>query len=179
MNKALNILTSNKINMTRITSKPAKFVENNWRQVDFFVDLEGKLTDENVQTAISQLNLIADKVTEVGSVEVPWFPTRIEDFDHIGRKVLDESEIGERDHPSFRDQEYRKRRGFITDLAFKYNVRDESIPTVDYNENELGVWRYCYPKLKNLLKTNACDETNSIMEEMEKNVEGFGPSTIP
>jgi hypothetical protein len=50
---------------------------------------------------------------------------------------------------------------------------------VAYNEDELGVWRYCYPKLKSLLKNNACDETNSIMAEMEKNVEGFTADTIP
>jgi hypothetical protein len=43
----------------------------------------------------------------------------------------------------------------------------------------LGVWRYVYPKLKALLKTNACEETNSIMSEMEQNVEGFGEDTIP
>ena len=50
---------------------------------------------------------------------------------------------------------------------------------VQYNEDELGVWRYCYPKLKSLLKTNACEETNSIMSEMERNVEGFIDHTIP
>jgi len=117
---------------------------------------------------------------EVGSVEVPWFPTRIEDFDHIGKKILSEGDgIQESDHPSFRDPEYRKRREQITDLAFKYNINDTHIPTVDYNEDELGVWRYCYPKLKSLLKKNACEETNSIMAEMEANVEGFSDKTIP
>ena len=107
LNKALNILTSNRVNLTRINSKPSKIVENNWRTVEFFVDLEGSLKDKNVQKAIQELNLIADKVTEVGSVEVPWFPTRIEDFDHIGKKTLDESDIGELDHPSFRDPVYK------------------------------------------------------------------------
>jgi phenylalanine-4-hydroxylase len=48
LNKALNILTSNKINLTRINSKPSKIVENNWRTVDFFIDLEGSLKDKNV-----------------------------------------------------------------------------------------------------------------------------------
>ena len=81
LNKALNILTSNKINLTRISSRPSKIVENNWRQTDFFVDLEGSLEDDNVAKAVQQLNLIAEKVTEVGTVEVPWFPTRVEDFD--------------------------------------------------------------------------------------------------
>jgi prephenate dehydratase len=48
LNKALNILTSNQINMTRISSRPSKFIINNWRQVDFFIDIEGNPTDTNV-----------------------------------------------------------------------------------------------------------------------------------
>ncbi|MFM7858950.1 MAG: hypothetical protein ACKO96_45255 [Flammeovirgaceae bacterium] len=31
LNKVLNILTSNRINMTRINSRPSKFIQNNWR----------------------------------------------------------------------------------------------------------------------------------------------------
>jgi len=31
LNKALGVLTNNKINMTRIHSKPSKFIDNNWR----------------------------------------------------------------------------------------------------------------------------------------------------
>jgi hypothetical protein len=43
----------------------------------------------------------------------------------------------------------------------------------------LGVWKYCYPKLRTLLDKNACDEWKIIMAEMEENVEGFGEETIP
>ena len=166
--------------MTRIQSKPSKFIHNNWRQVDFFIDLEGNPSDENVRKAFAELSLIADRVTEVGTPEVPWFPTRIEDFNYIGKRILSEGDgIQEADHPSFRDQEYRKRREFIASHAFEYNINDESIPSIKYSEEEIGVWKHCYPKLKKLLLTNACDETNQIMELMEKNVEGFTPHTIP
>jgi hypothetical protein len=50
---------------------------------------------------------------------------------------------------------------------------------VKYTDDEIGVWKHCYPKLKSLLKTNACDETNYIIEEMEKNIEGFNKDSIP
>ena len=43
LNKALNILTSNRINLTRIASRPSKIVKDNWRQVDFFIDFDGNL----------------------------------------------------------------------------------------------------------------------------------------
>ena len=56
----------------------------------------------------------------------------------------------------------------IADVALKYSIRDEAIPEIDYNENELGVWRHCYPKLKVLLEKNACEETNFTIKEMEK-----------
>ena len=53
LNKALNILTSNDINMTRISSKPSKVIQNNWRKTNFYIDIEGTLEDKNVKDAIS------------------------------------------------------------------------------------------------------------------------------
>ena len=78
--------------MTRIQSKPTKFFKSGWREIDFFIDVEGKHTDTNVKEAIGQLKLIANEVKEIGTVEVPWFPTRIEDFDFIGKKTLGEGD---------------------------------------------------------------------------------------
>ena len=174
LNKAINILTSNQVNMTRIQSKPTKFFKSGWREIDFFIDVEGKHTDTNVKEAIGQLKLIANEVKEIGTVEVPWFPTRIEDFDFIGKKTLGEGDgIQEADHPSFRDPVYKKRRDYIASIAFDYRVSDAEIPRVQYNKEEIGVWKYCYPKLKSLLKTNACDETNQTIVDMEANVPGF------
>ena len=45
-----------------------------------------------MQKAITELKMISEKVTEVETVEVPWFPTRIEDFDHIGKRILSEGD---------------------------------------------------------------------------------------
>ena len=71
---------------------PSKFIENNWREVDFYIDIEGETSNPNVQKALSELSLIVNKITEVGTPEVPWFPTRIEDFDFIGKRVLGEGD---------------------------------------------------------------------------------------
>lgn len=71
---------------------PSKFIENNWREVDFYIDIEGELNNPNVQKALNELSLIVNKITEVGTPEVPWFPTRIEDFDFIGKRVLGEGD---------------------------------------------------------------------------------------
>lgn len=75
--------------------------------------------------ALEELRKIADGVNPLHIPEVPWFPTKIEDFDYIGKKVLSEGDgIQESDHPSFRDKEYRKRRDSITNVALKYNLSD-------------------------------------------------------
>jgi prephenate dehydratase len=92
LNDALSVFTKNNVNMTRIQSKPSKFNTGEKRKVEFFIDITGKLTDKPVVTAISQLYQFAERVTEVGTPEVPWFPTRIEDFDDIGNKLLAEGE---------------------------------------------------------------------------------------
>lgn len=47
------------------------------------------------------------------------------------------------------------------------------IPTIEYTQDEKGVWSYCYPKLKELLKKNSCRETMNTIKEMEEHVKGF------
>lgn len=180
LNKALNILTSNKINMTRIQSKPSQFFHDSWREVDFFIDVDVDQSEVNYNIAIDQLKLIANNVQEVGTPEVPWFPTRIEDFDFIGKRTLGEGEgIQESDHPSFRDPVYKKRRDYITQVAFDYKINDAEIPSIKYTDTEKQVWNYCYTKLKPLIKANACTETNQTLIEMEKNIPGFNENDIP
>lgn len=73
------------------------------------------------------------EVTEIGTETVPWFPTKISDFDFIGKRILSEGDgIQDADHPGFRDMEYRKRREIITKLALDYKMGDP-IPTLEYN----------------------------------------------
>lgn len=67
----------------------------------------------------------------------------------------------------------------IAQIGLDYRIGDAAIPDVRYTQEEIGVWKHCYPKLKKLLKQNACDETNFTIEQMEKYVEGFGVDTIP
>ena len=45
-------MTKNKVNMTRIQSKPSKFHAGDSRHVEFYVDIEGTLRDQNVIKAV-------------------------------------------------------------------------------------------------------------------------------
>lgn len=68
----------------------------------------------------------------LGSKEVPWFPTKLDDFDQIGNKVLVLGDgILDVNHPSFRDPEYRKRRIMIGELSMTYKMH-EPIPYLKY-----------------------------------------------
>ena len=81
------MFTVNGINLTRIQSRPPKMIDHE-RTIDFYADFDGKLDDNNVQKAIGELKAMEAKVTIVGTPEVPWFPTQIEDFDFIGKRTL-------------------------------------------------------------------------------------------
>ena len=91
LNKALTILQSNNINLTSIQSRPPKTVSEE-RVINFNIDFHGSFEDTNVAAAMDGLDKIAKGITKVGSKSVPWFPNDINDFDHIGKRVLSEGD---------------------------------------------------------------------------------------
>ena len=91
LNDALQILKVNNINMTSIASRPPKLADKE-RLINFNIDFHGSFEDKNVATAMEQLEYIAKGITKVGSKAVPWFPIDINDFDHIGKRVLSEGD---------------------------------------------------------------------------------------
>lgn len=128
----LSILAKHGVSLTQIKSKPPKKYDGK-KSMNFHIDFEGRFTDSKVKAALAEMkqeNLL--DYTEMGSVEVPWFPTNMTDFNHIGKRVLSEGDgIQEADHPGFRDEAYKKRRKEITDLAFTYKV-GEPITKIEY-----------------------------------------------
>jgi phenylalanine-4-hydroxylase len=107
----LSILGKHGVSLTQIKSKPPKKYEGK-KLMNFQIDFEGRFNDSKVKDALAEMqqeNLIG--WSEMGSVEVPWFPTNMTDFNHIGKRVLSEGDgIQEADHPGFRDEAYKKRR---------------------------------------------------------------------
>ena len=92
------------------------------------------------------------------SKAVPWFPTKIEDLDHVGNKLLMlGSGILDVDHPSFRDPVYRKRRIEIGNLGMNYKIHDP-IPNIEYTKDENDTWNFCYKKLRENYPGKACKE---------------------
>ena len=178
LNKALNVFDKFDINLTRIESKPSKYYKEE-NAFDFYIDFHGTMQTPGVRMAIYELEQMSEYITVCGIPSVPWFPTTILDLDRTGKQTLTSGDgIQEVDHPGFNDEEYRKRRDYITEVAMGYNVNDIKIPIIDYTKDEVKVWSHCYSKLKKLYEFGACTEYNEALKQFEKYC-GYAENNIP
>lgn len=147
--------------------------------MNFHIDFEGTYDQPHVQKALLEMSKSSIGYTPVGSVEVPWFPTRMTDFNFIGKRILGEGHgIQEVDHPGFRDESYKSRRKEITTKALDYQVYDP-ISRIDYIDTEIATWKFCFDKLTTMFPTYACKEFNQCIDSFRKNVKGFSSDSIP
>lgn len=79
----------------------------------------------------------------------------------------------DQDHPGFRDSEYRGRRNDIAAVALAYSSGD-SVPDVEYVEDEQDVWRRVWTELDPLHKDLVCAELLAAGERL-----GMNRETIP
>lgn len=113
LSEALLLFTANQVNMTSITSKPPKVVDD-VKIIEFHVDCEGAIEDPKIKNTLSALKEITTRIDLLNSTEAPWFPTKLSDFEFIGKQTLGAGEgIDDVDHPGFHDENYRQRREII------------------------------------------------------------------
>ncbi|CAF0880717.1 unnamed protein product [Brachionus calyciflorus] len=178
---ALKLFEENKVNLVHIESRLSKDDKGKY---EFYVDCKAKDKDDLLNT-IEKLKdkaaylQIFDKSTTDGTVEesVPWFPTRIKELDQFANRILSYGAELDSDHPGFTDPVYRARRKQFADIAFNYK-HGQTIPHVNYTEEETSTWGIVFRELTKLYPTHACEEFNNIFTLLQQNC-GYREDNIP
>lgn len=76
------------VNICRIESRPI-FTKGQQRRFDFFVDLEGSVSDSNIGKLLDALHPITDKLLILDEKQVSWFPRHVSELDMVANRVLD------------------------------------------------------------------------------------------
>ncbi|KAG9281130.1 tyrosine 3-monooxygenase [Astyanax mexicanus] len=175
LSRTLKVFETFEAKMHHLETRPSRKPKDGLEDLEYFVRCEVHLSD--VSTLVSSLKRIAEDVRTTKEVKFHWFPKKIAELDRCHHLVTKFDPDLDQDHPGFTDPVYRKRRKQIGDIAFKYR-HGESIPRVEYTEEEIGTWREVYSTLRDLYTTHACSEYLDALKLLEKHCT-YSPNNIP
>ncbi|XP_042371651.1 tyrosine 3-monooxygenase-like, partial [Plectropomus leopardus] len=104
--------------LLHIESRPGRKSKNSTTDLEFFMKCEVHSSDLDI--FINSLKRVVDDVRSIPEEKVPWFPRQIKDLDRCNMLITKFDPDMDQDHPGYSDPEYRKRRAFISELAFRY-----------------------------------------------------------
>ncbi|XP_055935929.1 tyrosine 3-monooxygenase-like [Argiope bruennichi] len=106
-----------------------------------------------------------------------WFPKHVSDLDKCTHVLTQLESYLDTGHPGFSDAVYRARRQEIAEIAFKYKY-GQSIPTIDYTQEEIKTWRTVFKKLIDLHGKYTCSKYRNCFRMLQE--EGyFTADSIP
>ncbi|XP_076589054.1 tryptophan 5-hydroxylase 1-like [Chaetodon auriga] len=160
--KVLKLFQEKHVNLVHIESRKSKRRDS---EFEIFVDCD---TDHEQLKELTQLlrkhTDIIDITPSDNSAQpdedmagVPWFPRKISDLDLCVNRVLMYGSELDADHPGFKDNIYRKRRKYFSDLAMNYKHGDP-ILRIDFTAEEVCTWGVVYRELNKLYQSHACKE---------------------
>ncbi|KAI3386139.1 hypothetical protein SNEBB_003048 [Seison nebaliae] len=173
-------------------------LEKSMNLQQFILEKETVFRDKKLSTLISshpkslkQIRILKDDTTDLKlerydsegrtvGVTVPggiWIPLWIGDLDHCNHLITHYDPDMDSHHPGFNDTSYRERRDHIAMLAYKYR-HGETIPEIEYTDQEKKTWKIIYMELKKLMKTHACEQHVKYFELLEKEA-GYSPDKVP
>uniref|UniRef100_A0A669BPZ7 tryptophan 5-monooxygenase n=1 Tax=Oreochromis niloticus TaxID=8128 RepID=A0A669BPZ7_ORENI len=150
--KALKLFQEKHVNLIHIESRKSKRRNSDF---EIFVDCDTDHEQFKELTELLRKSACVDCVSDV--LGVPWFPKKISDLDLCANRVLMYGSELDADHPGFKDNIYRKRRQYFSDLAINYK-HGEPIPRVDYTAEEVRTWGVVFRELHKLYPSHACRE---------------------
>uniref|UniRef100_H3D551 Tyrosine hydroxylase 2 n=1 Tax=Tetraodon nigroviridis TaxID=99883 RepID=H3D551_TETNG len=173
--KTGKILETFDAKLLHIESRPGKNLKNGATDLEFLMVCEVHGSD--VDVFIDSLKRVMEDVRSVPEEKVPWFPRQLKDLDRCNMLITKFDPDLDQDHPGYRDPEYRKRRAFIAELAYKYKQGDP-LPTVEYTAEELATWREVYRQLRTIYPSLACRQFLDSLQQLEQEC-GYGEDGIP
>ncbi|KAL7561957.1 hypothetical protein ACA910_022512 [Epithemia clementina (nom. ined.)] len=168
------------VNICRIESRPVSVgtPTGQLRTFDFFVDMEGSPSDDNVSRLLAALRPMTDKLLVLDEKKVHWFPRHISELDLVANRTLDAGvDLISEDHPGFHDPVYRRRRASLTETALNHRW-DQPIPRIEYTKDEINVWSTVWDRMEDLWKQFACAEYLQALELMKQHC-GYQKDNIP
>ncbi|ORX69471.1 tetrameric phenylalanine hydroxylase [Linderina pennispora] len=98
---------------------------------------------------------------------IPWFPRCTADLDSHSVAVLQFGEELESDYVGANDPEYRRRRNEIAKIASMYRT-GQTIPYIEYNDNERATWKALFCRMKGMHEDYACTEYQDAFKVLEE-----------
>ncbi|XP_063294562.1 tyrosine 3-monooxygenase isoform X1 [Pelobates fuscus] len=175
LSRTLKVFETFEAKIQHLETRPAKKASGATADLEYFVRCEVHRSDLN--TLMSSIRRVSEDVRSTREDKVHWFPTKIAELDKCHHLVTKFDPDLDLDHPGFSDQEYRKRRKMIADIAFCYKHGDP-IPRVEYLPEEIETWREVYSTLKSLYPTHACKEHLEAFQLLEAHC-GYSENNIP
>ncbi|XP_077449961.1 tyrosine hydroxylase 2 isoform X1 [Stigmatopora argus] len=161
--------------LLHVESRPGRRSKNGTSDLEFFIKCE--LHNSDLDVFVNSLKRVVDNVKSISEEKVPWFPRRIKELDRCNVLITKFDPDMDKDHPGHTDEEYRKRRAFISELAYRYKHGDQ-LPVVDYTAEETATWRAVYKKLKSIYPKLACRQFLDSVQQLEREC-GYGEERIP
>lgn len=127
---------------------------------------DGQREDENVNKLLDALKPLTNKILILDDKQVRWFPRHINELDLIANRTLDAGVDLESDHPGFKDEAYRARRGKLAKMAQDHSCM-EPIPFINYTPEETATWTAVWDQMEPLWEKYACEEYKVCIEERD------------
>ncbi|KAJ6658905.1 hypothetical protein lerEdw1_019541 [Lerista edwardsae] len=175
ISRTARVLETFNIKIHHLETRPAKTSKKAAEDLELFVRCE--VLNCEISSLINSLERVADDVKTNREERALWFPKKIQDLDSCHHLMTKYDPDFDCDHPGYTDPEYRRRRAFIADLAFKFRHGDP-LPRVEYTAQETATWREVYQKLSSLYPTHACDQYLVAFQQLEKYC-GYQADRIP
>ncbi|XP_072002489.1 tyrosine 3-monooxygenase-like [Engystomops pustulosus] len=158
-----------------IETRPAGQCKMKGEELECFVKCF--IHNSSTCSLLSSLKKIAGNVKVIKDLSAPSFPRKVQDLDMCQHLSMKFEPDFDKDHPGFGDQEYKKRRGYFAELAFKYKYGNV-IPRVEYTSEEIATWKQVYKSLSSLYPNYACEQYLETFQQLEKYC-GYTENSIP